>query len=86
MSNQAVFLPPRLWSCNWNWCPETFRDSRDLGKHLQETHYNNILQVKKRDWDAYLRSTEGRSGATASWLPSQTPGNPHSPCRKLVWR
>ena len=55
-----------LWSCNWNWCPETFRDSKDLGKHLQETHYNNILQVKKRDWDAYLRSTEGRSGATGA--------------------
>ncbi|KAI1790387.1 hypothetical protein LXA43DRAFT_922134 [Ganoderma leucocontextum] len=68
MPNQEIYMTPRLWSCNWNWCPETFRDSRDLRTHLQETHYNNILQVKKRDWDTYLRSTEGRSGATDSLL------------------
>lgn len=56
----------KLWHCNWNWCPETFRTSDALGKHLQETHFNVILRVKKRDWDAYLRSTEGQSGATGT--------------------
>ncbi|KAI0700956.1 hypothetical protein C8T65DRAFT_656910 [Cerioporus squamosus] len=57
-----------IWPCSWNWCPETFRAKGDLLTHLHGTHFNNILKVKKRDWDAYLRSTEGRSGATDSLL------------------
>ncbi|RDX48576.1 hypothetical protein OH76DRAFT_1483684 [Lentinus brumalis] len=57
-----------IWACSWNWCPETFRQKTDLLTHLHGTHFNNILKVKKRDWDTYLRSTEGRNGATDSLL------------------
>ncbi|KAL1945368.1 hypothetical protein VTO73DRAFT_2219 [Trametes versicolor] len=59
---------PRIWSCNWNWCPRTFRQSSDLARHLEDTHFNNIVAVKKRYWDDYLRSVEGQSGATDSFM------------------
>ncbi|TBU46647.1 hypothetical protein BD309DRAFT_915455 [Dichomitus squalens] len=76
MMDQLQFAVPKMWSCNWNWCPETFRDGRDLRRHLQQSHLNevNILQVRKCDLDAYLRSTEGRSGATDSLLAA-VPGH-----------
>ena len=68
MAEEVQFAVPKVWSCNWNWCPETFRDSKDLRRHLQQFHLNkdNILQIKKSELDAYLRSTEGRSGATGA--------------------
>lgn len=55
---------PRIWVCGWDWCPQTFRQGCDLAKHLQETHFNNIVAVKKSDWNDYLRSVEGQSGGT----------------------
>lgn len=53
-----------IWPCSWNWCPDTFRSKADLLVHLHGTHFRNIFKVKKRDWETYLRSTEGRSGLT----------------------
>lgn len=64
---QAAPGKPRIWSCNWNWCPRTFRQSSDLARHLEDTHFNNIVAVKKRYWDDYLRSVEGQSGATGEF-------------------
>ncbi|KAI0669449.1 hypothetical protein C8Q78DRAFT_1146321 [Trametes maxima] len=67
---------PRVRVCNWNWCPETFRDGTALAKHLHQVHFTNLVKVKKRDWEAYLRSCDGRSGDTG---PSDSfPVNPPS--------
>ncbi|KAI0740783.1 hypothetical protein C8Q76DRAFT_709027 [Earliella scabrosa] len=69
----------RIWHCNWDWCSETFRERTKLMDHLHANHYKNILKVKKRDWDAYLRSTEGQSGATVSFgltYPSSRSSSP----------
>ncbi|OBZ69988.1 hypothetical protein A0H81_10137 [Grifola frondosa] len=60
------FESASLFHCNWNWCPDTFTHGRDLIQHLKKEHWNNILAIKKKDIGAYLRSTEGRSGATDS--------------------
>ncbi|KAI0765701.1 hypothetical protein BD413DRAFT_574844 [Trametes elegans] len=59
---------PRLWPCSWNYCPQSFRTRSDLIKHMHDVHFNNVFCVKKRNLDAYLRATEGRSGYTDSLL------------------
>lgn len=35
----------RLWSCNWDWCPETFPERFALLTHLNQVHFNKILAV-----------------------------------------
>ncbi|RPD57448.1 hypothetical protein L226DRAFT_615109 [Lentinus tigrinus ALCF2SS1-7] len=57
-----------IWLCSWNWCPEKFHQKADLLTHVHGAHFNNILKVKKRDWDAYVRSTEGRNEARENLL------------------
>ncbi|KAI0753376.1 hypothetical protein C8Q80DRAFT_1151836 [Daedaleopsis nitida] len=67
-----------IWHCSWNWCPESFRERADLMFHLHATHFNNMLRVKKRDWEAYLRSTEGKSGETDNLSGLQYPSSQSS--------
>ncbi|KAL7277624.1 hypothetical protein ACG7TL_008551 [Trametes sanguinea] len=74
---------PQIWSCNWNWCSETFREGRDLGTHVAEVHFKHILQVKERDWDLYLRSSKGQSGATDSLISKTTPSTTPTSSRPI---
>ncbi|KAI0330396.1 hypothetical protein GY45DRAFT_1370798 [Cubamyces sp. BRFM 1775] len=75
---QANVTPdlPRIWTCNWGWCPETFRRGSELSKHLNEVHFKKIVKVRKRDLSAYLRSVRGDSGATDSLLAAFLPTPP----------
>ena len=63
---QANITPdlPRVWACNWDWCPETFRRGSDLSRHLNAVHFKKIVKVRKRDLSTYLRSVRGDSGVT----------------------
>ncbi|KAI9061377.1 hypothetical protein FKP32DRAFT_947067 [Trametes sanguinea] len=80
---------PQIWSCNWNWCSETFRQGSELAKHVAEAHFKHILQVKEREWDLYLRSSKGQSGATDAWarykslIPKVTPSPPPTSSRPV---
>ncbi|OCH93538.1 hypothetical protein OBBRIDRAFT_308976 [Obba rivulosa] len=68
--------PPTTWICNWNWCSQAFSDSREFSRHLDEEHFGDILRVREKDWDVYLRVHEGQSGTTDSLLagiPTQSP-------------
>ncbi|OJT11747.1 hypothetical protein TRAPUB_11735 [Trametes pubescens] len=82
--SEGAPVKPRIWSCNWNWCPRTFRQSSDLAKHLKDTHFNNIVAVKKRYWHDYLRSVDGQSGATGEFLSVY--GGLRTPARRKVWK
>lgn len=64
-SGSAEF--PQLWHCNWDWCPKSFSDGLGLLSHLKESHFNNILVIPEKDWNAYLKSTEGVSGHTGAF-------------------
>ncbi|KAI0629651.1 hypothetical protein C8Q77DRAFT_299603 [Trametes polyzona] len=62
--NPTFVGEPRIYACNWFWCPEVFRDGSDLARHLKEAHFNNIAAVNLASWDDYLRYANGMSGAT----------------------
>ncbi|KAJ8490128.1 hypothetical protein ONZ51_g2512 [Trametes cubensis] len=75
---QANITPdlPRVWACNWDWCPETFRRGSDLSRHLNAVHFKKIVKVRKRDLSTYLRSVRGDSGVTDSLLAAFLPTTP----------
>ncbi|KAH9888366.1 hypothetical protein C8Q73DRAFT_794140 [Cubamyces lactineus] len=75
---------PRIWACNWDWCPETFRHGSELSKHLDEVHFKKIVKIRKRDLSAYLRSVRGDSGATDSLLAAFLPTPPEPASHKDV--
>ncbi|KZT03894.1 uncharacterized protein LAESUDRAFT_317344 [Laetiporus sulphureus 93-53] len=52
--------------------PSNVRQRTDLLQHLRAEHFSNILRVPRRDWDLYMRTCEGKSGATDSMaVPSR---------------
>ncbi len=45
-----------------------FANGLNLLQHLRAEHFSNILHVPMRDWDLYMRTCEGKSGATGKWV------------------
>ncbi|KAH8103484.1 hypothetical protein BXZ70DRAFT_1005895 [Cristinia sonorae] len=63
-----------LYRCNWNWCRETFPTTRELTSHLDRTHLNNIVKVKKEDWKAWVRAetAETQTDTFFDGVPTET--------------
>ncbi|KAH9851095.1 hypothetical protein C2E23DRAFT_832516 [Lenzites betulinus] len=63
---------PRIWQCNWFWCPKMFRERSELAEHLEQVHFNNIVAVKTQYWNDYLRASQGLSGGSDRWKVNVT--------------
>ena len=69
---------PKLFACQWDWCPYSNPDAGRLRAHVMAQHIDTAMPIRKGDLPDILRAEEGVGetlsiGGKMTGLCSKTP-------------